>query len=88
MKVHLDVRYKAGHSYPEDWSLGELYCPSCGTQTVWEEEGPGDHCVGSGYLCETCKSTFTIQGPNKSGYTEEQVLVAIEAERATPLAQT
>ena len=77
MNVHVDVKYKAGHSYPEDWSAGELFCPQCGMKTVWEEQGPGDYYVGSDYLCESCGSVFTIQGPKKGDYTIEQVLQAI-----------
>jgi hypothetical protein len=81
MNVHVDVKYKAGHSYPENWVRGELFCPQCGIKGVWEEQGPGDWYVGSDYLCQACGSVFTIQGHNKADYTDEQVLAEIRRQR-------
>ena len=62
-EVKLDVRYAMGHSYPETWKLGELFCPECGKQGVWEEQSDGDYYVGANFLCIECCHAFTIQGP-------------------------
>lgn len=65
-RVELDVRYALGHSYPETWCKGALFCPHCGKQEVWEEQGEGDYYVGASFLCIACRYNFTIQGPYES----------------------
>lgn len=58
--VTLTIHYEAGHSYDETWAATNFYCPVCGKQPVWGEQGPGDYYEGSEYLCLTCGTTFTL----------------------------
>lgn len=58
--VTLTIHYEAGHSYDETWAATHFYCPVCGKQPVWAEQGPGDFYVGSDYLCLACGATFTL----------------------------
>ena len=43
-----------------------MFCPHCGEQSIWKEQGAGDSYVGISYLCLSCQYTFTIQGPNEA----------------------
>lgn len=73
MEVTLDVKYEMGHSYKETWERGELFCPGCGKQGVWEEQSGGDYYTGSDFLCPSCGANFTIQFDGvkmKSGTTD------------------
>jgi transposase-like protein len=52
------------HQRQTTYLMTTLFCPSCGKQTVWNEDDPGDYYVGETYVCTSCDSHFTIQGPN------------------------
>lgn len=45
---------RLGHHYITDYEITDLYCPDCGVQDVWEEQGEGDYYVGSHYVCAAC----------------------------------
>lgn len=72
----ITINYRAGHSYDETWTLdGELYCPNCGKQEVWVEQGPGDYYVGEGHLCGACRCTFrlpTLRDPGTDEYDDQR----------------
>lgn len=61
MKV-LD-EYKT-HHYFQDYEHCSLFCPQCGVQSVWQEQGPGDYYIGEDHICVSCKHSFCIQGPS------------------------
>jgi hypothetical protein len=72
------VKYEAGHSYQETWELTDLFCPQCGSKTIWHEVSPGDYYVGEQHLCLSCHVTFTIQGPSQcNGWQNRQRLDAL-----------
>lgn len=52
--------YEFSHKYSETWDLTELYCPHCGKQEVWEEQGGGDYYVGVDYACTACAHIFNM----------------------------
>ena len=56
MSVRIEVKYEAGHSYPESWSVIEdTYCPNCGKfSTLWSDDGPGDYYAGPHVVCIEC----------------------------------
>ena len=67
-KISIVVRYTlAGGRIShvnESWLLlPAFYCPNCGKQEVWYQDGPGDHYVGEQHICSACEACFTIQGP-------------------------
>lgn len=63
-KVTFDVHYyHAGrtgpkgtlsHSYTETWSETKQFCPECGAQKVWVEDGIGDYYHGNLCMCLAC----------------------------------
>lgn len=55
----------ATHHYWDEYRIGQLFCPNCGKQSVWEEQGSGDYYCGPDYLCISCDHRFSIQGPDK-----------------------
>lgn len=59
--IKVTVKYPAGHSYDSRWERGEYHCPSCGSQTVFEENGPGDYYHGADYACIACGFIWTMQ---------------------------
>lgn len=49
------------HSYAYRYHRdAQVYCPSCGQQTVWTEEGEGDYYAGPESVCTSCKSRFCL----------------------------
>lgn len=58
---------------------GELFCPKCGKQSIYEEQEEGDYYLGSDFYCSECDHDFTIQGPEKSRHIEigEQIRVEL-----------
>lgn len=57
--------YPNSHHYWEDFEKTDLFCPACGKQEVWEEQGAGDYYLGPDFICTACGSDWTMQGPNK-----------------------
>lgn len=70
--VNLDVRYELGHSYHERWHRTDLFCPSCGKQTVWDEDGMGDIEMGPRYLCECGASFYSHNEPQDDNWQDSQ----------------
>lgn len=64
--IEVEIKYPAGHSYPEVYEKTDLYCPGCGDQEVWHEQGMGDFYVGTIFLCASCKADWTMQGPDST----------------------
>lgn len=83
MTVKLDVKYSLGHSYPERWKRDTYYCPNCGKQNVWSEQGEGDYYYGPSSLCVDCGFSFCLncegmpEGHNDRETTWLQRLAAI-----------
>jgi hypothetical protein len=46
----------SGHHYVETWESTSLFCPRCGKQAVWKQEGEGDYYLGPEYLCTECNN--------------------------------
>lgn len=44
------------HHYVVEFLKSKLYCPNCGKQEVWEEQGGGDYYLGVDYICTSCGS--------------------------------
>lgn len=51
------------HHYMDEYQKCDLFCPNCGTRSVWQEQSPGDYYVGEDFICTACNQNFTIQGP-------------------------
>lgn len=48
------------HECIEHWEKLELFCPSCGKQSVWHDTGAGDYYVGEQYMCADCGASFYL----------------------------
>ncbi len=57
MKVTLEF---GSHHYIHEYEKCDYFCPACGKQTVWEEQGSGDYYEGVDYVCTSCNHSFTI----------------------------
>lgn len=44
----------------EIWEKSDWYCPRCGEQKVWEDQGDVDHYYGSQYACTGCGGHFYL----------------------------
>jgi predicted RNA-binding Zn-ribbon protein involved in translation (DUF1610 family) len=60
--------YPNSHHYVREYQLSGLFCPTCGKQEVWAEQGGGDYYLGVDYVCASCGSTANL----------DSVCVAIE----------
>lgn len=60
MIKHVTIKYEAGHSYDYTYEKSDLYCPECGKQEVWIEQGLGDYYEGVGHECTHCGASFTM----------------------------
>lgn len=76
MEKRVTIKYKLGHSYVFTYEKTDLYCPSCGKQKVWVEQGSGDYYVGAEYVCTSCTASFHLPtlGSNDKSYTGEQMI--------------
>jgi hypothetical protein len=55
------ITYPQGYQSTSNWEHSkDLFCPSCGKQDVWVEEGSGDYYVGNEHICASCAVQFTI----------------------------
>lgn len=57
MRVLLE--FKNSHHYWEEYEKTSLFCPNCGKQEVWEEQGAGDYYEGNEHACTECGFMFT-----------------------------
>jgi hypothetical protein len=83
--IEIEVKYKGGHSYQEKWELTQWYCPCCGKQFVYQEQGPGDYYVGSEMLCIICNGSFYM--PSEPSKTEEKDLNYLDKQRLETIKQ-
>ncbi len=60
MKREVTIKYDNGHSYDFEYEKTDLFCPSCGKQTVWFESSEGDFYEGPTHVCTECTSSFTL----------------------------
>lgn len=58
--VKFEVNYQAGHSYAESWSKTNAYCPDCGKQSAWHDQGGGDYYVDEEFICTACGFSFHL----------------------------
>ena len=66
------------HEVHERWSRDkEMFCPDCGKQEVWVEQSEGDFYVGPLFVCTSCESVWTIQGPGTATNVEQQRIASI-----------
>lgn len=47
-----------GYHRSEDWTETVYYCPICGKQAVWMEDGAGDYYSGPAIMCAVCGGTM------------------------------
>jgi len=64
--------YPGRHHYWDEFEKTDYFCPECGAKDVWEEAGPGDYYVGADFVCISCGSDWTMQGP---GVSKEQNMI-------------
>lgn len=75
--MRIRVKYELGHTRTEEWEREPWYCPKCGAESVWGEQGPGDYYEGSQFMCE-CGWTWTMPRISAAdGWQDEQRLAAI-----------
>lgn len=79
--VTLEVKYQAGHSYIESWSKTDAYCPDCGKQSTWHDQGGGDYYLDEEFICTACGYSFHLPGSNPIG-NDHAGLQRLEALRA------
>jgi transposase-like protein len=68
--MKFEVAYYIGgefsHKYEEEWLKTDLFCPSCGENRVYDEQGMGDYYVGPQFLCAACGASFFLPfGPEE-----------------------
>jgi hypothetical protein len=79
-KIRVDVKYELGHTITTYYERSDWFCPNCGKQNVWEEQGPGDYYVGVNHVCIECKTYFLMPSIDSDpDYTEKQVIETIRA---------
>ncbi|GAB3797318.1 hypothetical protein [Virgibacillus kimchii] len=72
------INYELGHTIEFSYTKSNMYCPSCGRQSVWSEESEGDFYCGPDYACSHCKASFSIQlGTNENSFEGEQLIKQI-----------
>jgi predicted RNA-binding Zn-ribbon protein involved in translation (DUF1610 family) len=64
MKVLLEFRNS--HHYIAEYEKSKYFCPNCGKQEVWEEQGEGDYYAGSSYICTSCSYTSYLDRTMKA----------------------
>lgn len=52
--------YPCSHHYWDEFEKSRYFCPNCGKQEVWEEQGAGDYYVGVTYICAACGAKFDL----------------------------
>lgn len=65
-KVKVCHEYAGSHHYMKTFAKTEHYCPGCGEQQVWVDEGPGDYYLGSDYVCANCCFLCFLETSNKA----------------------
>lgn len=56
VRYNINTRTPKGtHTYKQSVSPTTLYCPACGKQDVWKDDGAGDYYVGPTFYCRSCK---------------------------------
>jgi len=45
---------------PIVWEKTDYFCPACGKQEVWREDGEGDYYVREDYVCISCGVEFNL----------------------------
>lgn len=63
------------HWYDRWYEWTDLYCPNCGVQGLWMEEGEGDYYQGPEFVCTGCGRSCTLSG----GTANEQALADLRA---------
>ena len=72
--------YGTSHYYTHGWEHTDFYCPSCGKQEVWVEDGPGDYYAGPDYLCRVCGGGMGC--PNHGDRIVTETMRQLQAEKA------
>lgn len=73
------VKYELGHSYEETWDKSEYFCPHCGKNEVWEQQGDGDYYQGVTYLCISCGGIFHLpQRPRPENWQDQQRIAELK----------
>lgn len=75
MQKKVTIKYELGHSYDFIYEKSNLYCPVCGEQAIWEEQGNGDYYEGVNYSCVNCDASFTLPSLSKNDTTEGKQLI-------------
>lgn len=44
----------------EIWEQVDLYCPTCGSKPVWQEQTDDDYYIGKDHLCTKCETVFNV----------------------------
>jgi predicted RNA-binding Zn-ribbon protein involved in translation (DUF1610 family) len=85
--VKVEVKYKLGHTIQREFKKTDYFCPNCGKQSIWEEQGGGDYYVGVDYECCSCESVFNMPNMGKANMNDEfspdkQIIEAIRESEA------
>ena len=60
-KLRVTVGYNMGHSHDSIYCRDrEVYCPLCGSQSVWFEDDEGDYYSGPNHVCTACGGSFAL----------------------------
>jgi hypothetical protein len=78
MEIRVTKDYKT-HQIEETYCKDEnLYCPNCGKQEVWYENGLGDYYQGVEHLCLNCEYEFYLPIIGKTNEQGKQVIKQIK----------
>lgn len=75
-KKEVVIKYENGNTRTTTYEDTDLYCPNCGKQEVWEEQGFGDYYLGVDYACTNCYASFNLpyMETNEGSETGEQLI--------------
>ena len=73
--ARITVIYEGGLSVLSDWRKSSIFCPDCGEQEVWTEEGGGDYYQGPSHICTACSFGFTMPSGRLHDDPQDQQLV-------------
>lgn len=62
LEVKVLKEYPNSHHYFYEFKEEDsMFCPGCGSKSIWEAEGYGDYYLGCDYICTSCSHVFTYQ---------------------------
>lgn len=85
MKKTVYIKHKKIDLFDKElvYKKSNYYCPLCGKQEVWEDQGEGDFYEGVDYACTNCYASFTLPslGTNENDFEGEQLIKQLRSNK-------